>query len=59
MAQINILSLMTEKLRTLEKLRLVLTFFPTSEIFTLQGRRQIIIILFFSQALIEVHLRLV
>ena len=49
---------MTEKLRILEKLRLVLTFFSESEIFTLQGRKSIIIILF-SQALIEAHLRLV
>ena len=56
---LNILSLMTEKLRILEKLRLVLTFFSTSEILSLQGRRPIIIILFFSQALVEVHLCLV
>ena len=50
---------MTEKLRVLEKLRLVLTFFPTSEMFTLQERKPIIIILFFSQALIDVNLHLV
>ena len=50
---------MTEKLTILEKLRLVLTFFPTSEIFTLQGRKPIIIILFFSQALVKVNLCLV
>ena len=42
-----------------EDLRLVLTFFPMSEIFTLQRRKPIIIILSFSQALIEVNLRLV
>ena len=42
----------------LEKLRLILTFFPTSGIFTLQGRKSIIIILFFLQALIEVHLHM-
>ena len=56
---LNILSLMTEKLRILEKLRLVLTFFSRSEILSLQGRKPIIIFLFFSQALVEVHLRLV
>ena len=50
---------MTEKLRILKKLRIVLTFFPTSEICTLHGRKPIIIILFFSQVFIEVYLRLV
>ena len=43
---VNILSPMTEKVRILVKLRLVLTFFPMSEIFNLQGRKPIFITFF-------------